>query len=101
MATDVAATRTPEPAEDPGHAEPYMKSGYELLAERDYYQQAYGAIHGPEDVYNAALDPAFTAKEWWRDFADPIEFQYGMFQQMAERDAVVGSGNGEDEQMVL
>ena len=71
-------------------AEPYIKSGYEMLAERDYHQQS--QIEPPRKVTYSplgtavglphTLDPAFSSREWWRDFAGDQEFQYGMFQQM-------------------
>ena len=73
-------------------AEPYIKSGYEILAERDYHQQT--QTQPPRKVtYNPlgtavglphTLDPAFSSREWWRDFAgdQPMEFQYGMYQSM-------------------
>ena len=72
-------------------AEPYVRSGYELLAERDYKRQA--APSPGKEMYNPlgtavgyrhAVDPAFTGREWWRNFVDrqPTEFQYGTLEQI-------------------
>ena len=72
--------------------EPYMKSGYEILAERDYNRQA-NKPYSMKESYSPlgsavghphALDPAFSSKEWWHAFIDrqPMEFQYGMLDQM-------------------
>lgn len=77
--------------DDTNSVEPYVKSGYEVLAERDYNVQAHKFTHD-KNTYNPlgsavglphALDPAFNSKEWWQ-FMDsaPADMQYGMFEQM-------------------
>jgi hypothetical protein len=98
---DMDAVPTESQNQDAHAAEPYMKSGYEYLAERDYNRQAQsGAGAGPP--YPSAFDPAFSSKEWWRDFSQPIEFQYGMFQQLSERRGTENEPPpNDDEQMVL
>ncbi|MCJ1478021.1 hypothetical protein MMC13_006696 [Lambiella insularis] len=95
--------------------EPYIKSGYEVLAERDYNQEAnsdsytsgksfsHGLAH--EDNYTQAVDPAFQSKGWWEVYSkQPMEHQYGMFDQMnqfrAPPQTAVGSKDQEDEEML-
>ncbi|MCJ1380972.1 hypothetical protein MMC17_004081 [Xylographa soralifera] len=94
--------------------EPYIKSGYEILAERDYnHQAATGSLVGDklllsgpgcENHYNQAADPAFHGKGWWEVYSEqPIEHQYGMFDQMNQFRATTqeagGSYEEEDEEM--
>ena len=87
--------------------EPYMKSGYEILAERDYNRQA-NRLHPLKESYSPlgsavgyahALDPAFSGKEWWRDFMgqQPMEFQYGMLDQMNQFRPMEENGQEDDE----
>ena len=98
--------------EKPGElrsAEPYVKSGYEILAERDYNLQA--QTQQPRKVSYSplgtavglphALDPAFSSREWWRDFVgdQPMEFQYGMFEHMSHYQHQAGEGK-EDSEML-
>ncbi|MCJ1292079.1 hypothetical protein MMC34_003629 [Xylographa carneopallida] len=95
--------------------EPYIRSGYEILAERDYNHQAATGnnignkllLSGPgcENYYTRAADPAFNSKGWWEVYAEqPIEHQYGMFDQMNQFQStsqeVGGSYRQEDEEMV-
>jgi hypothetical protein len=73
--------------------EPYMKSGYEMLAERDYNRQLEAEVRHRDTYsplgsavgcgYQRAFDPTYAGREWWRDFhgQQPIEHQYGMFQE--------------------
>ena len=97
--------------------EPYMKSGYEMLAQRDYNQQILvepriverysplgSAVGGP---YEPSTDPVFQSREWWRhDYVgqQPIEYQYGRFDQMnqfrAPTHVAVGASGEEDEEML-
>ena len=90
--------------------EPYMKSGYEILAERDYNRQAnrsYSMKQGYSPLgsavgYPQALDPAFSSgKEWWRDFLSqqPMEFQYGMLDQMNQFRPMEENEQKDDEMM--
>ncbi|MCJ1282072.1 hypothetical protein MMC26_001395 [Xylographa opegraphella] len=95
--------------------EPYIRSGYEILAERDYnHQAAMGSnmgdkllLSGPgcENRYNQAADPAFNSKGWWEVYSEqPMEHQYGMFDQMNQfrstSHEVGGSYGQEDEEML-
>lgn len=97
--------------------EPYIKSGYEILAERDYHQTSAGPYSninpfpGPDVSridYSQSLDP-FNSKRWWELYSEqPIEHQYGMFDQMNQCRAPVpvpapiarGSNEQEDEEML-
>ncbi|MCJ1399679.1 hypothetical protein MMC11_002881 [Xylographa trunciseda] len=94
--------------------EPYIKSGYEILAERDYnYEAATGSNMGDklllsgsgcENHYDQALDPAFHSKGWWEvDPEQPMEHQYGMFDQMNQFRTTTQTARGpygqEDEEM--
>lgn len=103
-----------EKSEDVKAAEPYIESGYELLAKRDYNLQAQPQLQphlsakafyqplGSAVGLPHALDPAFSAKEWWRDFAgnQPMEFQYGMFQHMYHYQPQQVARRQEDEEML-
>ncbi|GME45225.1 uncharacterized protein LTHEOB_2780 [Neofusicoccum parvum] len=75
-------------------AEPYMLSGYEQLAGRDYAEQAAKA---QGSAYQAATDPVYKAA---------VENQYGAFQAMREYgyESTGGAGGwygGGDEEMVM
>jgi hypothetical protein len=67
---EVQADRMPaRPASAPGQrtstgAEPYMLSGYEMLARRDYEAQQQYAPLGESKRYNQATDPAFIGNGW-------------------------------------
>lgn len=96
MATNTAGQQTIESQS----VEPYMKSGYEVLAERDYNAQVH---YMAKDTYNPvgnkpAFDPCFSGREWWRDFVgeQPMEFQYGMLDHFRE----VEARKNEDEEML-
>ena len=95
--------------------EPYIKSGYEILAERDYNHQAGTGsnmgdkllLAGPgcENHYNQAIDPVFHGKGWWEVYSEqPLEHQYGMFDQMNQFRATTQEAGGlygqEDEEML-
>jgi hypothetical protein len=59
------------PASAPGHrtstgAEPYMLSGYEMLARRDYEAQEYAPLRESKR-YNQATDPAFLGNGAWSE----------------------------------
>ncbi|MCJ1449449.1 MAG: hypothetical protein MMC23_009969, partial [Stictis urceolatum] len=61
-------------------SEPYVTAGYAALSERAYTEhQSY-----PAKEYHQAFDPAFSGREWWRDFVakQPMENQYDMLDQM-------------------
>ena len=94
--------------------EPYMTSGYELLAQRDYHAQDDSVVKNTFSPLGSAVgnrrksstDPVFDGREWWRhDCAgqQSIEHQYGVFDQMTQLRAPthvwVGSTQ-EDEEML-
>ena len=95
--------------------EPYIQSGYEILAERDYNDQATTGsnmgdkilLSGPgcENSYNQAVDPAFHSKGWWEVYSEqPVEHQYGMFDQMNQFRATTqtaGDPNGQEDKEML
>ena len=73
--------------------EPYMTSGYEMLAQRDYHAQDDSVVRNTYSHLGSAVgnrpksstDPIFDSREWWRhDYAgqQPVEHQYGMFDQV-------------------
>jgi hypothetical protein len=70
MGLDVPVEGVPvRPASAPGQrtstgAEPYMLSGYEMLARRDYEAQQYTPL-GESKRYNQATDPAFMGGGAW------------------------------------
>ncbi|KAF9886180.1 hypothetical protein FE257_011903 [Aspergillus nanangensis] len=72
------------------YAEPYMVSGYEYLAEREYELSAHKAApFTPEPTtgcpYNAANDPVYRSQgqRWWEHTQhEPSEYQYGAFEEM-------------------
>ena len=100
-------------------AEPYMTSGYESLAQRDYNEQA-NLVYSPVGLakmysplvspmggqYNRATDPIYGSKEWWHHSIaqEPMEHQYGMFDQMNQSEHqppnFVGIHGPEDEEML-
>jgi hypothetical protein len=76
-------------------AEPYMISGYEALARRDYDFSAGRPVTMQDTVaplrvepttgspYNLASDPVFGGKRWWEHTEiEPMERQYGVFEQI-------------------
>lgn len=108
------------PGEEPKQvAEPYIMSGYESLAQRDYGQQA-NHVYNPLDLskaysplispmggqYNRAKDPVYGSKEWWYHSMShqSMEHQYGMFDQMSQSQHqppnFVGIHGLEDEEML-
>ena len=97
-------TTRPEPADH--HAvEPYIASGYELLAQRDQNQQLLPGSGVAGNHYSQAIDPAFESKGWWEVFpGQPTEHQYGMFDQMNQFRPMMQTAGGaqgrEDEEML-
>lgn len=85
--------------------EPYMPSGYELLAQRDYNQQLRTGSGVAGNHYNQAMDPAFESKEWWEVFpGQPMEHQYGMFYQLNQFRPTMqtsGGAQGQDDEEML
>ena len=104
------STRVEIIARDDHHSvEPYIASGYELLAQRDYNQQLssrIGTTTATSGHYHShATDPAFQSKGWWEvSPAQPMEHQYGIFDQMNQFRAPIQGAGGpygqEDEEML-
>lgn len=76
-------------------AEPYMVSGYEMLAQRDYERSAQQSPTetnnkgGPPNEpttgapYKIANDPIYQSQRWWEHTNEqPLEHQYGVFEYM-------------------
>ena len=73
--------------------EPYMYSGYEYLANRDYQLQV--AEHRQSEQQHAqdsgqhnshVLDPGLSPREWWvSPDHQPIEYQHGMLEHVSNR----------------
>ena len=71
-------------------AEPYMVSGYEMLAQRDYElsaQQSHQECPPNEPTtgapYKIANDPIYQSQRWWEHAnQQPLEYQYGAFECM-------------------
>ncbi len=80
------------------YVEPYMMSGYEMLARREYEEsvkrQLQEDMSGPKEVYNQfgsavggcnyrlATDPAYAND--WSHQQQAMENQYGAYQQMGD-----------------
>lgn len=102
------------------NAEPYILSGYEMLARRDYEDQAQAEQKQWDKVishyqgqqssaghdYVQSTDPVFNGKEWWHNFVEKqtMEHQYGAFDHMnwlgSQSSVVVGGQGTEDEEML-
>lgn len=76
-------------SDEDGHqyAEPYMVSGYEVLARRDYELSAQkDNATSPRDEpttgapYRLASDPIYQSQRWWEHANPPMELQYGTFE---------------------
>lgn len=76
-------------------AEPYMVSGYEMLAQREYERSAQRSIADishqecpPNEPttgapYKVANDPIYQSQRWWEHTdQQPLEHQYGAFEYM-------------------
>ena len=94
------------------NAEPYIKTGYEVLAERDYNRQTPGLAtkdsvsplgSAASKEYHAAIDPAFCSREWW-NYAESLRdsgHHYGVFEQGRDaRHVGGGAEEHEDEEML-
>lgn len=99
--------------EDHQNVEPYITSGYEMLAQRDYERQENIGSRAAEismpilsTGYIKATDPAYGGREWWDVFPgqQPMEQQYGMFDQInnfrTKQQSAVGEHGSEDEEML-
>lgn len=76
-------------------AEPYMTSGYEALAAREYERG--GAVE-QSTRYERATDPVYAFHGDWRQNVQQMENGYGAFE--AQRSGM-GQLNGLDEEMVM
>jgi hypothetical protein len=80
-------------------AEPYMTSGYELLAQREYERSTADAALKESTRYNQSTDPAYRGSGSWDKSVEDMENRYGSYEQ-----SLVGSSaalNGLDEEMVM
>lgn len=82
-----------------GGAEPYMMSGYEMLAQREYESTQALAL-AESKRYNQATDPAFRGSggDWNKEVAHMVN-NYGAF--VAMREHGMGAPNGLDEEMAM
>ena len=96
--------------------EPYITSGYEHLAQRDYNQQrqsrqdisrSYPNLGIPAETFHYSIkDVVYQPREWWQGYSgdQPMEHQYGMFTQSNHfnrpAQALVGNYGQEDEEML-
>jgi hypothetical protein len=83
-------------------AEPYMMSGYEMLAQREYELSNSQPLQ-ESTRYNQATDPAFRASGTWEKGVADMENRYGSYDQMREGGGVPNAAalNGLDEDMVM
>jgi len=75
-------------------AEPYILSGYEQLAKRDYERQSQQQTLPLQEStrYNQSTDPVFQQQSGlWQKNTQDMENQYGTFQAMRENHAIWGS----------
>lgn len=84
------------------HAEPYMMTGYEMLAQREYEQSNSQPLQ-ESTRYNQATDPAFRASGTWDKGVADMENQYGSYIQMRDNGGTPNAAalNGLDEDMVM
>jgi len=85
------------------HAEPYMMTGYEMLAQREYEQS--NSVPLKETTrYNQATDPVFrnSSGSWDKGVVD-MENRYGAYEQMRDGGSVPNAValNGLDEDMAM
>ena len=63
------------------YAEPYMLSGYEILAQRDYELSTRKAEPTTGSLYKLASDPIYQSQRWWEHTdPQPMEHQYCAFE---------------------
>jgi hypothetical protein len=83
-------------------AEPYMMSGYELLAQREYEKSGASTTVLTESTrYNQATDPVYRASGSWDKGVQDMENRYGAFEAMRDQGTGMASLNGLDEEMVM
>jgi hypothetical protein len=86
MAMSASGSMTLQVTVDTGNAEPYMASGYEMMARREYEESARAAEVQQKELekYNHATDPVYSAQAndlWQPHVASLLEMenQYGAF----------------------
>lgn len=79
-------------------AEPYMTSGYELLAQREYERTTAEAASKESTRYNQSTDPAYRGPGTWAKSEEDLEnqFQYGAYEQSCAGAAAALTGLDED-----
>lgn len=82
-----------------GGAEPYMTSGYELLAQREYERSSADAALKESTRYNQSTDPAYRGSGTWTKSVEDMENRYGAYEQSCVGPTV--ALNGLDEDMVM
>jgi len=94
-----AATNTSTGTNTNGNAEPYMMSGYELLAQREYERSALAET----SRYNQATDPVYASQQqvggWKQGGLQDMENNYGAFAAQRENGGM--SMNGLDDEMMM
>jgi hypothetical protein len=80
-------------------AEPYMTSGYELLAQREYERSTADAALKESTRYNQSTDPAYRGSGTWNKSYEELENRYGAYEQSCVGPQV--ALNGLDEDMVM
>jgi hypothetical protein len=85
------------------HAEPYMTTGYEMLAQREY-EQSNSTLLQETTKYNQATDPVFrsSSASWDKGVAD-MENRYGVYEEMRDGTSAPNAAalNGLDEDMIM
>jgi len=94
LPSSAPATYPSSPVIDQRNAEPYILSGYEQLAKRDYDRPTPPtAFFGGESTrYNSATDPAYGWGGKHGDAREGMENSYGAFAQMREFGGMGGGG---------
>ncbi|TID27395.1 hypothetical protein E6O75_ATG00162 [Venturia nashicola] len=80
-------------------AEPYMASGYELLAEREYERSSADVASNASIRYNQASDPVYRGSEIWDKTVEEMANRYGAYEQSCI--GVPSMLNGLDEDMEM
>ncbi len=82
-------------------AEPYMMSGYELLAQGEYERSnTSNSVLAESTRYNQATDPVYAGGGFDKGIQD-MENSYGAFAAIREQGTGMASMNGLDEEMVM
>ncbi|KAL5114776.1 hypothetical protein ACEQ8H_007338 [Pleosporales sp. CAS-2024a] len=82
-------------------AEPYMTSGYEMMARREYEKSAQDEIARKEsNTYNKATDPVYNGGLWQKNIGSVLDMenQYGAYAYAREYGMQMAPG---DEEMVM